>query len=96
MASQQRKQIALAQNFLKSTQLVRRLLAESTIKPSDTVMDIGAGRGMLTAELGAACAQGRRAGKRYGARRHPAETIPMRVQCERRGRRRPDVSPPGR
>jgi 23S rRNA (adenine-N6)-dimethyltransferase len=51
MASQQRKQIALAQNFLKSTQLVRRLLAESTIQPSDTVMDIGAGRGMLTAEL---------------------------------------------
>ena len=51
MASQQRKQIALAQNFLKSADLVRRLLAESSIGSSDTVVDIGAGRGILTAEL---------------------------------------------
>ncbi len=51
MARIQRNQIALAQNFLKSSNLVRGLLAESTIGASDTVVEIGAGRGMLTVEL---------------------------------------------
>ncbi len=51
MAKDTRKQLALAQNFLKSSSLVRRLLADSTIGPSDAVIDIGAGRGIIAAEL---------------------------------------------
>ncbi|MGD0805993.1 MAG: 23S ribosomal RNA methyltransferase Erm [Anaerolineales bacterium] len=51
MAKIQRKQIALGQNFLKSATLVRRLLGESSIGVSDAVLEIGAGRGVITAEL---------------------------------------------
>jgi 23S rRNA (adenine-N6)-dimethyltransferase len=51
MAKIQRKQIALGQNFLKSATLVCRLLSESSIGVSDAVLEIGAGRGVITAEL---------------------------------------------
>jgi len=51
MARNQRKQIALAQNFLKSAALVHRLVAESNIGSSDAVLEIGAGRGRITSEL---------------------------------------------
>jgi 23S rRNA (adenine-N6)-dimethyltransferase len=51
MAKRLRNGIALAQNFLKSPALVRRLIDASSIGPSDTVYEIGAGRGIITAEL---------------------------------------------
>ena len=45
------KRISLAQNFLRSSKLVRRLVAMSSIGPSDTVYEIGAGDGIITAAL---------------------------------------------
>ena len=44
-------QLALAQNFLKSSKLVRSLLSCSSIASDDTVYEIGPGRGIITAEL---------------------------------------------
>lgn len=46
-----RKQIALAQNFLRSSSLVRTLLEESSVRAGDLVYEIGPGRGIITAEL---------------------------------------------
>ena len=43
--------IALAQNFLKSSKLVRSLLSASSIISDDIVYEIGPGRGIITAEL---------------------------------------------
>jgi 16S rRNA A1518/A1519 N6-dimethyltransferase RsmA/KsgA/DIM1 with predicted DNA glycosylase/AP lyase activity len=40
-----------SQNFLRSPQLVAKLIARSTLKASDTVYDIGAGSGIISAEL---------------------------------------------
>jgi 23S rRNA (adenine-N6)-dimethyltransferase len=51
MAKKPTKQIALAQNFLKSSKLVHQLLDASSITSLDTVYEIGAGRGVITAEL---------------------------------------------
>ncbi len=51
MAKQPTKQITLAQNFLRSSKLVCALLDASSINPFDTVYEIGAGRGRITAEL---------------------------------------------
>jgi ribosomal RNA small subunit methyltransferase A len=51
MAKKSDKQIALAQNFLRSSKLVRSLLDTSSIESSDTVYEIGPGRGIITAEL---------------------------------------------
>jgi 23S rRNA (adenine-N6)-dimethyltransferase len=51
MRKRQNKQTFLAQNFLKSPKLVRRLVAKSTINSSDIVYEIGAGKGIITAEL---------------------------------------------
>ena len=51
METRQHKRISLAQNFLRSPNLVRRLVAMSTIGPSDTVYEIGPGNGIITAEL---------------------------------------------
>ena len=41
----------LAQNFLRSSKLVRSLLSVSSIAPGDIVYEIGPGRGIMTAEL---------------------------------------------
>jgi 23S rRNA (adenine-N6)-dimethyltransferase len=46
-----RKQIALAQNFLRDSRTVRGLLEACDIGLSDRVFEIGAGRGIITAEL---------------------------------------------
>jgi 23S rRNA (adenine-N6)-dimethyltransferase len=46
-----RKQIALAQNFLRSSKFVRSLLEASSIGVGDIVYEIGPGRGIITAEL---------------------------------------------
>jgi 23S rRNA (adenine-N6)-dimethyltransferase len=43
--------LALAQNFLRSSKLVRSLLSASSIAPDDIVYEIGPGRGIITAEL---------------------------------------------
>ncbi len=51
MAKKPRNRIALAQNFLRSSKLVRALIATSSIGPFDTVYEIGSGRGIITAEL---------------------------------------------
>ena len=51
MKTQQRKKIRLAQNCLRSRALVQRLVAMSTIGPSDTVYEIGAGDGIITTAL---------------------------------------------
>lgn len=45
------KNIRFSQNFLKSRDLVKSLVSESSITPSDTVYEIGPGRGIITAEL---------------------------------------------
>ena len=51
MAKKSNKQIVLAQNFLRSSKLVRSLLETSTIEADDVVYEIGPGRGIITAEL---------------------------------------------
>ena len=51
MAQKPRKQISLAQNFLKSTKLVKTLVDSSSIGLSDIVYEIGPGNGIITAQL---------------------------------------------
>jgi 23S rRNA (adenine-N6)-dimethyltransferase len=51
MARKTPKRITLAQNFLRSSKLVRRLLDASAITSNDLVYEIGPGRGIITAEL---------------------------------------------
>lgn len=51
MAKKSYHQIVLAQNFLRSSKLVRLLLDTSSISSSDIVYEIGSGRGIITAEL---------------------------------------------
>jgi 23S rRNA (adenine-N6)-dimethyltransferase len=51
MAKKPTRQIALAQNFLRSSALARRLLDASSITPLDIVYEIGPGRGAITAAL---------------------------------------------
>jgi len=51
MEKKPNKRISLAQNFLRSSNLVRHLLSISSIGPGDTVYEIGPGRGIITAEL---------------------------------------------
>jgi 23S rRNA (adenine-N6)-dimethyltransferase len=51
MSKKSRKQMILAQNFLRSSKLVRLLLDTSSIVSSDVVYEIGAGHGIVTAEL---------------------------------------------
>jgi 23S rRNA (adenine-N6)-dimethyltransferase len=51
MARKSNNQMILAQNFLRSSKLVRLLLDASSIEPCDTVYEIGSGRGIITAEL---------------------------------------------
>lgn len=51
METRKHRRISLAQNFLRSPKLVRRLVSMSTIGPSDTVYEIGPGNGIITAAL---------------------------------------------
>src|SRR3989337_3299948 len=51
MAKKSHNQILLAQNFFRSSRLVRQLVNSSSIGPLDIVYEIGAGRGIITAEL---------------------------------------------
>lgn len=50
-SQRQHKQFQLAQNFLRSERLVRKLVELANISARDTVLDVGAGRGVITAEL---------------------------------------------
>ncbi|OGC68818.1 hypothetical protein A2415_02635 [candidate division WWE3 bacterium RIFOXYC1_FULL_39_7] len=47
--------IAFSQNFISDPRLVKRLLKQSDISFSDTVIDIGAGTGIITQELSKVC-----------------------------------------
>jgi 23S rRNA (adenine-N6)-dimethyltransferase len=51
MAKKPRQEFHWAQHFLQSEKLVRELVAISSIGPEDIVYEIGAGRGIVTAEL---------------------------------------------
>ena len=51
METRRHKQIRLAQNFLTSPKLVRRLVALSSISSADTVYEIGPGNGIITTAL---------------------------------------------
>jgi 23S rRNA (adenine-N6)-dimethyltransferase len=57
MKTRQQSQICLAQNFLRSPRLVRRLVGMSSIGPSDTVYEIGPGNGIITAALASVARQ---------------------------------------
>ena len=57
METRQQRQICLAQNFLRSPKLVRRLVGMSTIGPSDVVYEIGPGNGIITAALASVARQ---------------------------------------
>ena len=51
METRQHKRISLAQNFLTSPKLARRLVGMSKIGPCDFVYEIGPGNGIITAVL---------------------------------------------
>ena len=51
MAIKNQQQIILGQNFLRCSNLVRSMIQASSIEPTDTVVEIGAGRGIITGEL---------------------------------------------
>ena len=57
METRQQRKICLAQNFLRSPKLVRRLVGMSTIGPSDVVYEIGPGNGIITAALASVARQ---------------------------------------
>lgn len=57
METRQHNRIRLAQNFVTSPKLVRRLIVMSTIGPSDTVYEIGPGNGIITAALASVARQ---------------------------------------
>lgn len=46
-----RNRIKYSQNFLQNTELVKSLVSKSGISQNDTVLEIGAGEGIITAEL---------------------------------------------
>jgi 23S rRNA (adenine-N6)-dimethyltransferase len=51
MAKRPNRRKLLAQNFLKDPRLVQRLISLSSISGADTVVEIGPGRGIITAKL---------------------------------------------
>ena len=57
METRQRRQVSLAQNFLRSPELARRLVAMSEIGPRDIVYEIGPGNGIITAVLASTARQ---------------------------------------
>jgi len=57
METRRRRQFCLAQNFLRSPKLARRLVDMSEIGPRDIVYEIGPGNGILTAALASSARQ---------------------------------------
>lgn len=49
--------ISINQNFLHSHRLVKRLITKSNLTSTDTVLEIGAGKGIITEHLGEVCNQ---------------------------------------
>src|SRR5690349_639949 len=75
MKTQPRKKVRFAQNCLRSSALVQRLVAMSTIGPSDTVYEIGAGGGIITAALA------RIAGRVVAIEKDPELVSSLRERC---------------
>lgn len=57
MSDMHRRSVIYSQNFLRSRHLVDRLLERSSIGADDIVVEIGPGRGLITARLSARCHQ---------------------------------------
>lgn len=55
MLNSPRHSVAYAQNFLHSPRLVDHLLDRSSIGPNDRVLEIGPGKGIITAALARRC-----------------------------------------
>ncbi len=50
-----KKSVRYSQNFLKNPQLIQKLVEQSSVEVSDTVLDIGSGKGIITDILSAHC-----------------------------------------
>src|SRR3990167_6432754 len=50
-----RKSVRYSQNFLKDRRLIQELVEESSLNNNDTVIEIGAGKGIITDVLGSHC-----------------------------------------
>ena len=50
-----RNSVKYSQNFLRDTRLVQRLVEKSSIAPSDLVIDIGSGKGIIADILSTRC-----------------------------------------
>ncbi|HET7036456.1 MAG TPA: 23S ribosomal RNA methyltransferase Erm [Thermomicrobiaceae bacterium] len=57
MSRESRKRSSHAQNFLARPAVARQIIARAEIEPDDLVIEIGAGRGMLTRALAGSCRQ---------------------------------------
>lgn len=57
MSARANRRVALSQNFLRSPRLVERLLDRAGLAADDLVVEIGPGRGVITAALAARCRQ---------------------------------------
>jgi 23S rRNA (adenine-N6)-dimethyltransferase len=55
MATEHRRSVRYAQNFLTSRPLVERLLDQAHISPDDLVLEIGPGKGIFTEQLARRC-----------------------------------------
>lgn len=51
MSAESRRSVVYSQNFIRSRKVARRLVSRSSISGSDTVVEVGPGRGMLTVPL---------------------------------------------
>ncbi len=51
MSAESRRSVIYSQNFIRSRKVARRLVSRSSISGSDTVVEVGPGRGMLTVPL---------------------------------------------
>ena len=49
------KNLSISQNFLTSRKTIERLIARTTLSKSDTVLEIGAGKGHITKALSEKC-----------------------------------------
>ncbi len=50
-----RKRASYSQNFIRDARLVRKLILQSSLNQDDTIIEIGAGNGIITAQLAREC-----------------------------------------